>query len=276
MSAARMINKKGKNVATALVLRVCGPNGESHGGFRWPLTVGAKVAAPDWNPRAECGNGLHGWLYGAGDISAATIVKGAVWLVVEVEESTIIMIDGKCKYPRGVVRFVGAMHEAAAYLIANEPRAASCAVIGAVLNVAAGGSGQVGAMGSICGGDRAKMIGGYGATMTGSHFATMTGGGDAKITGGDDAKMTGSHFATMTGGYRATMIGGYGATMTGGHRATITGGCGATMTGGDGATMCFQWYDGKRTRITVGYVGEDGIEANVAYRCDDAGKLVRA
>lgn len=66
-----------------------------------------------------------------------------------------------------------------------------------------------------------------------------------------------------------------GATMAGGHRATITGGCGATMTGGDGATMCFQWYDGKRTRITVGYVGEDGIEANVAYRCDEAGKLVR-
>lgn len=24
----------------ALILRVCGPNGESHGGFRWPLVVG--------------------------------------------------------------------------------------------------------------------------------------------------------------------------------------------------------------------------------------------
>jgi hypothetical protein len=44
----------------SLVLRVCGPNGESYNGFRWPLTVGAEVVAPDWNERAECGNGLHG------------------------------------------------------------------------------------------------------------------------------------------------------------------------------------------------------------------------
>jgi hypothetical protein len=29
-------------------------------------------------------------------------------------------------------------------------------------------------------------------------------------------------------------------------------------------------------RTTVAYVGEDGIEPGVAYRCDAAGKVVRA
>ena len=45
-----------------------------------------------------------------------------------------------------------------------------------------------------------------------------------------------------------------------------------------GPNGCFAlvWHDGKRPRFTVGYVGEGGIEPNVAYRCDDNGKLVRA
>ncbi len=122
----------------SLVLRVCGPNGESYNGFRWPLTVGAEVVAPDWNERAECGNGLHGWLYGSGDIGVANIVDGAVWLVVEVAEP-IVMLGGKCKYPRGTVRFAGPMHAAAAYMIEHEPRAKTCAVIGAALSVGDGG-----------------------------------------------------------------------------------------------------------------------------------------
>ena len=42
----------------------------------------------------------------------------------------------------------------------------------------------------------------------------------------------------------------------------------------DGA-ICLAWFDGKRTRFAVGYVGEDGIEAGVWY-CAKAGKLVAA
>ena len=38
------------------------------------------------------------------------------------------------------------------------------------------------------------------------------------------------------------------------------------------------WYDetAQRKRLAVGYVGEDGIEPNVAYRCADDGRLVPA
>ena len=35
------------------------------------------------------------------------------------------------------------------------------------------------------------------------------------------------------------------------------------------------WRDGKRPRFTVLYVGEDGIEAEVWYRLDSAGKVVK-
>lgn len=47
--AARKKSAKRKPAATVLLLRFVGPNGESYNGqFRWPLKVGARVAAPDW------------------------------------------------------------------------------------------------------------------------------------------------------------------------------------------------------------------------------------
>ena len=95
-------------------------------------------------------------------------------------------------------------------------------------------------------------------------------------TGGDESTVTGGYGATVTGGYGATVTGGYGARVTGGDRSTVTGGDWSTVTGGDGSTLVVKWWDGFRYRLAVGYVGEDGIEAGVAYRCDDQGRLVRA
>jgi hypothetical protein len=47
----------------------------------------------------------------------------------------------------------------------------------------------------------------------------------------------------------------------------------ATVTAGTGGAICIPYHDGKRTRFAVGYVGEDGIEAGVAYTVKN-GKLV--
>lgn len=62
------------NSETALVLRVCNADMTSHGGFRWPAD--GYVEAYDWKPKAECGNGLHGWLWGEGDVSGGTATAG--------------------------------------------------------------------------------------------------------------------------------------------------------------------------------------------------------
>jgi hypothetical protein len=48
------------------------------------------------------------------------------------------------------------------------------------------------------------------------------------------------------------------------------------IAGKDGA-ICLAYWDGNRPRFAIGYVGEDGIEAGVAYKADVAtGKLVAA
>ena len=65
-------------------------------------------------------------------------------------------------------------------------------------------------------------------------------------------------------------------TSTGTGGGFVSGG--GTATAGARGTIVIEWYDAaaKRYRRTVGYVGEGDIEADVAYRCDAGGKLVRA
>ena len=67
-------------------------------------------------------------------------------------------------------------------------------------------------------------------------------------------------------------------TSTSGSWGTSTSGNGGTSTSGDGGIVVCRWWDAtaKRYRLTVGYPGEDGIEAGVAYRANEVGELVRA
>ena len=76
----------------------------------------------------------------------------------------------------------------------------------------------------------------------------------------------------------ARIMGGDRSTLTGGDRSTLAGGHGSTLTGGHGSTLQFYRWDSAadRRRVVVAYVGEDGIEAGVAYRLDDSGKVIRA
>jgi hypothetical protein len=210
-----LAKKKQTENKTALVLRCCAADMRSSHGFVWP-GVGKVAEAPDWEANGACGKGLHGWLYGQGDHSCCDYWsrENSKWLVLEVEESAIHMLGGKCKFPRATVRFVGSMADAAAYLIEHEPRAATVAVIGANLRADDGQPATVGALG----------------------------------------------------------------TATAGSLGTATAGDRGTATAGDRGEIRVRYWDEKnsRYRTVIGYVGEGGIEANVAYRLDAKLQLVKA
>ena len=153
-------------VSTALVLRSCNADMSSQNGFIWP-GVGEVATAPDWIANDECGAGLHGWLYGQGDHSCSSYLDAtSKWLVVEVEEAGIIMLGGKCKFQSGAVRFVGSKVDAATFLIANEPRSANVAVIGACLMVGDNQAVAVGALGTATAGNRGTATAGDSGTAT--------------------------------------------------------------------------------------------------------------
>jgi len=92
------------------------------------------------------------------------------------------------------------------------------------------------------------------------------------------ASLTGGNGSTLTGGDYSTLTGGNGSTLTGGYGSTLTGGYGSTLTGGNGSILQIKWWDAKnsRNRIETAYVGENGIEANLAYKLDGNYQFIKA
>ena len=67
----------------------------SHGGFQWPER--GHVVCPDWNPVAECGNGLHGWPWGLAVGDGEEPEYSSAWLVLSVDPKNIVGLGDKAK-----------------------------------------------------------------------------------------------------------------------------------------------------------------------------------
>ena len=211
----------------AYILRCCDKDLRSHGGFQWPGQ--GLVEAPNWNPKAECGQGLHGWLWGEGDVSASGSTHEdpeSIWIVARVMKSEIVELGGKVKFPRAWVEFVGTREAAV---------------------------------------DRMCELAGSGRAII---YSTAT--------AGDLGTATAGYAGTATAGIRGTATAGYAGTATAGIRGTATAGYAGTATAGYAGLVVIWWWDDaeERCRLAVGYVGEDGIEPDVAYVVRD-GKLAR-
>jgi hypothetical protein len=165
-------------IGHALVLRTCNADMTSHGKFKWPES--GCVFAPDWDPKPECGNGLHGLLHGCGDGGLLNWDDDAKWMAVSVKADTIVELNGKVKFPKAEVLAVGTRAAIIDIFMAQYP--------------------------------------------------------DKPIVSG-----------TATAGYRGT--------ATAGVRGTIA--------------VTFWDDNADRYRIKVGYIGEDGLLPNVAYRLND-------
>ena len=108
--------------ATVLVLRCCRGDRVASKGFVWPES--GPVACDDWSPEVECGHGLHGWLWGAGDLNASNgshSEADAKWLVVQVDAALVVDLGGKAKFPRGEVVYCGDRDTAVRMVAARAP-----------------------------------------------------------------------------------------------------------------------------------------------------------
>jgi hypothetical protein len=277
------------NVRTFLALRTCDPDMTSMNGFRWPES--GPVEAPDWDPKPECGGGLHGFKWGEGNGGFADWGPDAKWLVVEVIEGTEVDLGGKVKFPAGNVVFCGDRRGATDYILSHGGmgRAVMGAtitggdhetVVGGYRAIVTGGYCAVvtgGDYATVTGGDHARVTGGYVATVVGGDRSIVTGGHHSRVTGGDFATVTGGVASIVKGGDYATVTGGAAATVIGGQGAIVTGGERATLTGGEGATLVCHWRTYKRRGVAsrrVG-VGKRGLEPGVPYKCV-RGRFVRA
>ena len=241
---------------TAYMLRTTDAQGRSYGGFLWPREVGAIVEAPDWSPEPECGHGLHGALHGVGDGSLLSWRPGALWWIIAVDPADVVDLGGKVKVPRGRVRMFGPRDA----VVAEMQRL--CPGVATIAGTATAGYGGT-------------ATAGYGGTATAGDDGTATAGDGGTATAGYGGTATAGDGGTATAGARGTATAGYAGTATAGYAGTATAGYDGTATAGDDGTIMIWWHDGKRCRMVIGYVGEDGIEPRVGYRVQE-GKLVRA
>jgi hypothetical protein len=295
---------------TDLILRTCKADMTSYGGFKWPRS--GHVAAPDWNPAPECGNGLHGFLRGEGDGSLADWSSDAVWLVAEVE--TYVDLEGKVKFPAANVIFAGSRLEATTIVKARYPDAAviganvavedrRVAVVGYRGTATAGdggmatagnwgtatagdygtatagyrGAATAGDEGTATAGDEGTATAGYGGTATAGDYGTATAGDYGMATAGDGGTATAGKWGTATAGDGGTATAGDEGTATAGDEGTATAGDYGTATAGESGMLQIYYHDrNDRRRIATAYVGENNIQPNVKYRLDGNADFVEA
>ena len=214
-----------------LVLRTVNEDMTSHGGFKWPAR--GKVTCPDWKYDDACGHGLHGLPWGVGGNYCSTDAD-VKWLVVVVSTREGLYSHGsgdmndKCKFASGRVVYCGAREGALALIQANTPtpgltRWGSITASGTRGQATASGyAGQATASGNA---GQATASGNAGQATASGNDGQATASGDAgqATASGDDA-IASSHY-TACGGY--------------------------------GGLLVIFWWDGKRNRAKVGYVGED-------------------
>jgi len=230
-----------------LVLRTYDKDLKSHNGFQWPDH--GHVIAPDWDPIPECGHGLHGFLWGVGSFHLANWMDNAKWLVLEVESDQIVNLDGKVKFPECDVVFCGSRFDATKYLHEHLPPGFHPAIMGA----------------SIISGDNGISITGYSGVSTSGYGGHSTSGVWGTSASGICGKSTTGDYGKSTADYSGT--------ATSGRYGTSTSGYGGKCKSGLGGRIQIEWFD-ERSRLIVGYIGEDGLEPDVFYRVED-GKFIK-
>jgi hypothetical protein len=174
---------------------------------------------------------------GEGDVSASGSTHEdpeSIWIVARVMKSEIVELGGKVKFPRAWVEFVGTREAAV---------------------------------------DRMCELAGSGRAII---YSTATAGIRGMATAGYAGTATAGYAGTATAGIRGMATAGDAGTATAGDAGTATAGYAGTATAGDAGLVVIWWWDdaAERCRLAVGYVGEDGIEPDVAYVVRD-GKLAR-
>ena len=156
---------------TRWLLKTVAADGAAHGGFVWPLEVGAEVAAPDWSDAPKCGGGLHGLLDGRGDGGLLSWSLDAVWLVAEVPaDAHLVDLGSKVKVDRCVVAHVGDQASAIGFLA---DQGVVDGVVGAHVVAGYRGTATAGDYGTVTAGERGTATAGYDGTATAGDYGTI-------------------------------------------------------------------------------------------------------
>lgn len=281
----------------------------AYGGFVWPKK--GVVKPRKWSKRAECGDGLHGWLWGVGDASLGYGgYDGAVWLVAEVDAEKVVDLAGKVKVPEAKVVYAGWRDAAVEYILKRGGLGKpvmyakviaghkETAVVGAhgVATAGVEGTAVAGEDGVANAGPNGTAISGVRGRSSAGDFgvarSSASGVSEAGLGGTAEAGQYGRAYA---GDYGRAVSGLKGVSVTGEHGTAESGEGGVSCAGangvarvsrggrakaGPGGTLSFERVgggvvavpvDGRRAKPGVYYV----YDLNRYRRCDDQSEPAR-
>ena len=236
-----------------LIVKRIGKDRKTYGGFEWPTGIGTAVECPDWNPKAKCGGGLHGWPwgFGLGEGSDYDII-GDIWLVLGAKPEDVVgeLDDGaKCKARRVVIRMEASFGD-----VMRKVRSGFDACVKAW-----------------CGKNKSSGYSSTAASSGNSSKAASSGDFSTAASSGDSSK------AASSGDFsKAASSGNFSTAEAIGLNtcAAMAGNSGKIRVGERGAFAIAYYDDSMGWNFCVGKVGIDGIEANTWYEVKD-GKLAK-
>ena len=265
-----------------LILKRIPKDRKTNGGFLWPKGVGTLVECPDWNPKPECGGGLHGWPCGfsLGDGQDYDII-GDSWLVLGAKPNEVVLIEksAKVKAKSVVIRFEGSFLDAVRFVT---PGFSKCIKEWSKTTGYYGKSAVAGDSGkSAVAGDSGKsaVAGGYGQSAVAGDYGKSAVAGDygqSAVAGyyGKSA-VAGDYGKSAVAGDsgKSAVAGDYGsAEVKGKDGVAAIAGTGRVRVGERGAFAIAYHTNTDGWRFLTGKVGENGIQADTWYVIQD-GKL---
>ena len=242
----------------------------AYNGFLWHEGI---VEAPDFKPTKECGAGLHGFLMGEGEGTLANWDSKAKWIVAEVDKDSLIDLQGKVKFPKCKVIFIGDRKEATDLIILKGGKS----VIGSFVTSGDFGTSTSGDYGTSTSGKKGTSTSGYYGISTSGDYGTSTSGVGGISTSGYNGTSTSGVGGISTSGDYGTSTSGYYGTSTSGVGGTSTSGVGGTSTSGYNGTLVIKYWDNNtlRIKLATAYVGENGILPNTPYVLNEKNEFVK-
>ena len=190
-----------------LVMRTVGKSLKSYNGFTYPEK--GLVKCPDWKPSQQCGNGLHGLLWGHGSSNIPT--DNVLFQLIEVEDTpdNLIEFDGKCKFREGEVVFTGTQEDIIK-AIKSHPNYPKDNILNFDIQITTDNNKimQSGYKSTQKAGNWSTQKAGYKSTQKAGNWSTQTAGDESTQTAGDES--------TQTAGYESTQKAGNWSTQTAG------------------------------------------------------------
>ena len=264
------------NEESVLVLRTCQNDLTSFGGFKWKES--GIVEAPDFIKNNECGNGLHGFLWGEGQGVLADWNSDAKWLVVKVLKEDIVNFEcnDKVKFPKCIVVFCGNRKDATDYIIQNGAKGKK--VIGACVSSGHRGTSSSGYFGHSTSLDFGHSISGRKGTSISGRHGTSISGEFGQSTSGDYGNSISEDCGISISGNGGYSISKHYGTSISKNKGTSQTGFYGIASSGEHGTLIIHWWDAinLRRKISIAYVGENGIKPNTPYKLDKDGNFMES